>query len=127
MSRAILIVDDERTFDPARLGLGQEDLLVHARTSAEGLRLLAERRWDEVWLDHDLGGKDTTMPVVREMLRAGHEGEPFDLYRVVVHSANVAVSDYMVKDLGRFYRAERLYDPRPYLAVDKRGRTSGWR
>jgi len=127
MPHAILIVDDERTFDPARLGLGPDDVLVHARTSAEGLRRLSGRHWDEVWLDFDLGGKDTAMPVVRELLRAGHEGAPFDLYRVVVHSANVAVAGRMVEDMGRFYRAERLYDPRPYLARDKKGRTSGLR
>ena len=75
MSYSILVIDDDSTFDPGRLHIDAHDLLVHARTSREGLRRLRERAWDELWLDHDLAGTDTVRPVVVELQalsRPGH-------------------------------------------------------
>lgn len=50
----VLVIDDIRTFEG----------VTHARTAAEGIRLLESQEWDEVWLDHDLGGCGTIRPVV---------------------------------------------------------------
>ncbi|WP_234326351.1 cyclic-phosphate processing receiver domain-containing protein [Streptomyces sp. NRRL S-495] len=62
-----------------------------ARTSQEGVRLLEEHRdsyVDELWLDHDLGGDDTVMPVVTLLEQAAFDGRPFRIGEVLVHSAN---------------------------------------
>jgi hypothetical protein len=48
-----------------------------ARTSSEGIQLLQEHRGifiDELWLDHDLGGDDTILPVPRG--RTGRASRP---------------------------------------------------
>lgn len=53
------------------------------KTSAEALAALAEQEWDVLSLDHDLGGDDTSRPVVLHLCE--HGGWP---RRVLVHSAN---------------------------------------
>jgi hypothetical protein len=126
MTYAILIIDDERTFDPARLDIREGDLLVHARTSAEGLRRLRQRAWDELWLDHDLGGdgtiKHTIKPVVRALLEAIAAGQPIGLRRIVVHTNNPQEGRNMVEDLSPHYRVVRLLDPRPFLVKSRSAR-----
>ncbi|MDR7274450.1 cyclic-phosphate processing receiver domain-containing protein [Catenuloplanes atrovinosus] len=79
-----LLIDDLRSFTDDRAAL-------IARTSAEGIALLERHRGariDELWLDHDLGGTDTSWPVVEVLERAAFEGAPFDVGVVYVHSAN---------------------------------------
>jgi len=78
-----VVVDDERTL--RRVGA------IHARTSASALALLDQSRGlriDELWLDHDLGGDDTVMPVVHRLEKAAFHGEPFDIGTIYVHTAN---------------------------------------
>jgi hypothetical protein len=116
MPYSILIIDDERTFDPARLDIREGDLLVHARTSFEGLRRLRQRAWDELWLDRDLGGDDTIAPVVKALLKAIAAGQPIEIGRIVVHTNNSEEGRHMVEDLSPYYRVERLFDTRPFLA-----------
>jgi hypothetical protein len=115
MPYSILIIDDERTFDPARLDIREGDLLVHARTSFEGLRRLRQRAWDELWLDHDLGGKDHITPVIRALLEAAAQGQSIEFNRIVVHTSNPEAGRHMVEDLSPYYRVERLFDARPFL------------
>jgi hypothetical protein len=112
---SILVVDDERTFDPDRLNIGDGDLLVHARTSGEGLRRLRQRSWDELWLDHGLGGHDTVMPIVAFLQQAGVDGRRIELRRVVVHTASPRGARAIRSALARHYRIERLSDTRPFL------------
>ncbi|MFB6890171.1 cyclic-phosphate processing receiver domain-containing protein [Kitasatospora sp. NPDC056327] len=82
-----------------------------ARTSREGIRLLEEHRErfiDELWLDHDLGGDDTVMPVVTLMEEAAFEGQPFRIGAVFVHSANPVGAEAIVRSLARWsYRVQR--------------------
>lgn len=55
-----------------------------ARSSGEGIKLLQEHRdsfIDELWLDHDLGGDDTILPVVTLMEEAAFNGKPFESAR----------------------------------------------
>ncbi|MFF3137717.1 cyclic-phosphate processing receiver domain-containing protein [Streptomyces mirabilis] len=62
-----------------------------ARTSGEGIQLLQEHRdsfIDKLWLDHDLGGDDSILPVVTLMEEAAFNGRPFRIGTVFVHSAN---------------------------------------
>ncbi|MFF2014105.1 cyclic-phosphate processing receiver domain-containing protein [Streptomyces sp. NPDC058195] len=82
-----------------------------ARTSSEGIQLLEEHRdsfIDELWLDHDLGGDDTIMPVVTLMEEAAFNGRPFQIGVVFVHSANPVGAETVVRSLARWsYRVQR--------------------
>lgn len=75
----IVLIDDIRWFRDARE-------CVIARSSAaavEVLTSLAEQRIEELWLDHDLGGEDTVMPVIDLLC-----SRRFDVGRVWIHSYN---------------------------------------
>ncbi|MFE4971293.1 cyclic-phosphate processing receiver domain-containing protein [Kitasatospora sp. NPDC056651] len=82
-----------------------------ARTSGEGILLLEEHRdgfIDELWLDHDLGGDDTIMPVVALLEEAAFDGRPFRIGTVFVHSANPVGAATVVRSLARWgYRVQR--------------------
>ncbi|MFJ5776199.1 cyclic-phosphate processing receiver domain-containing protein [Streptomyces sp. NPDC093094] len=98
----ILAVDDLRALPRAtRL----------ARTSREGVRLLQEHQdifIDELWLDHDLGGDDSIMPVVTLLEEAAFHGNPFRIGTVYVHSANPIGAETVVRSLSRWkYRVRR--------------------
>ena len=75
----IVVVDDVRWFRD-----GRECLI--ARSSARAVELLgslAGGHIDELWLDHDLGGSDTVMPVVDLLC-----SQRFDVRTVWIHSFN---------------------------------------
>ncbi|MFA1544919.1 cyclic-phosphate processing receiver domain-containing protein [Actinomadura chokoriensis] len=82
-----------------------------ARTSHEGVLLLEEHRdleIDELWLDHDLGGDDSIMPVVALLEEAAFDGRPFRIGMIYVHSANPSGAETMVRVLTRWdYRVRR--------------------
>lgn len=68
-----------------------------AKTSAEAIGALHERDWREISLDHDLGGEDTTRPVVRWM------AENDDWPPVVrVHTANPVGRRWLVGMADRY-------------------------
>ena len=117
---AALLHDDQVNEDPAALTpviLGIDDLrpLTRAtriaRTSREGIQLLQEHRdsfIDELWLDHDLGGDDSIMPVVTLMEEAAFGGRPFHIGTVFVHSANPIGAETVVRALTRWnYQVRR--------------------
>ncbi|MEN3615426.1 cyclic-phosphate processing receiver domain-containing protein [Plantactinospora sp. ZYX-F-223] len=82
----MVLVDDLRSFVDGRSA-------EVARTSAAGVELLGryrDRRLDELWLDHDLGGDDAIWPVVEVLERAAFDERPFDVGVINVHSANPA-------------------------------------
>ncbi|MGI5148124.1 cyclic-phosphate processing receiver domain-containing protein [Plantactinospora sp. CA-294935] len=84
--RTIVLVDDLRSFVDGRSA-------EVARTSAAAVEILdryRDRRLDELWLDHDLGGDDTIWPVVEVLERAAFDKRPFDVGVINVHSANPA-------------------------------------
>jgi hypothetical protein len=82
-----------------------------ARSSRAGVRLLLEHREtfvDELWLDHDLGGDDSIMPVVTLLEEAAFSGRPFRIGTVFVHSANPIGAETIVRALTRWnYRVRR--------------------
>lgn len=82
-----------------------------ARTSYEGILLLEEHRdqeIDELWLDHDLGGDDSIMPVVALLEEAAFVGHPFNIGVIFVHSANPSGAETVVRVLKRWdYRVRR--------------------
>lgn len=82
-----------------------------ARTSREGVLLLEEHREreiDELWLDHDLGGDDSIMPVVALLEEAAFDGRPLTIGMIFVHSANPVGAEAVVRVLRRWdYRVRR--------------------
>jgi hypothetical protein len=82
-----------------------------ARTSHDGVLLLEEHRdhaIDELWLDHDLGGDDSIMPVVTLLEEAAFNGTPFHIGMIYVHSANPGGAETVVRVLKRWdYRVRR--------------------
>ncbi|MFD6284984.1 cyclic-phosphate processing receiver domain-containing protein [Streptomyces sp. NPDC060205] len=82
-----------------------------ARSSGEGVKLLQEHRdtlIDELWLDHDLGGDDSILPVVTLLEEAAFNGRPFRIGMVYVHSANPTGAETVVRSLTRWnYQVRR--------------------
>ncbi|CAM3260521.1 cyclic-phosphate processing receiver domain-containing protein [Tsukamurella hominis] len=69
-----------------------------ARTSAEALAILQTgAQVDELSLDHDLGGEDTSRPIVLHL--AEHGGWPAT---VRVHSANPVGVEWLVGMIERY-------------------------
>ena len=68
-----------------------------AKTSAEAISCLQLERWDEMSLDHDLGGDDTTRRVVLWLC----ENEEYWPRVVRVHTANNVGRTWL---LGMIYR-----------------------
>lgn len=108
---------NEDTTVPAPVILGIDDLRPLpratriARTSREGIQLLQEHRdsfVDELWLDHDLGGDDSILPVVTLLEEAAFNGRPFRIGTIFVHSANPIGAETVVRALTRWdYRVRR--------------------
>lgn len=103
----IVLVDDDRDFiipRPATV----------LRTSAAALAELRRIHddgevVDELWLDHDLGGDDTAMPVVDMLSELAFNDDPFPVRRVYVHSMNNVGAERMMRSLQNYgYPAIRV-------------------
>ena len=95
----ILIVDDEASRHEA-LGkkyAHQANQIWHAKSYAEAIELLEQRRYDVISLDHDLGeaktGADITRYMVREM-KFPHKPK-----QVLIHTRNPVGAGNMAADL----------------------------
>ncbi|MFF7967402.1 MULTISPECIES: cyclic-phosphate processing receiver domain-containing protein [Streptomyces] len=107
----------EESLVPSPVILGIDDLRPLpwttriARSSGEGVKLLQEHRdsfIDELWLDHDLGGDDSILPVVTLLEEAAFNGRPYRIGTVFVHSANPIGAETVVRSLTRWnYQARR--------------------
>jgi hypothetical protein len=95
----ILVIDDLRTFAfPA----------IYARTSREGLALLEERPWRELWLDYALGHGADIKPVVRVLEEWAALGRPLKVGLICVHTSDPVQGEAMVAGLGRWYQVRRM-------------------
>lgn len=90
----ILFIDDERT--PPH----QEEVEI-ARTSEQALQMIRSNSYSELWLDHDLGGEDTIMPVVDMLAEKAFNDEPYPA-DIVVHTANPVGRETIVRVLRRW-------------------------
>jgi hypothetical protein len=98
-----VLVDDDRCFVAPR----NEGEHVVARTSIAGLALLqsyreAGRVIEELWLDHDLGGEDTSMVIVDMLAEAAFNDDPYPVRRIYVHSMNRSGAEAMVRSLSNY-------------------------
>ena len=95
----VVVVDDERT---------RPDAVVCLRSSEDALVWLETHdSCDELWLDHDLGGEDTTRAVVLWLLERAFHGDPFPVEQVVVHSVNPVGAEWIASSLERLYPVRR--------------------
>ncbi len=105
----VVLIDDVRSFSDGRA-------CEVARTSAEALTLLhrlLDADVDELWLDYDLGGDDTVMPVVDWLVTVADRGAAFPVRRVIVHSVNVGGGHRVTTRLQHAgYPVERHYNAR---------------
>lgn len=98
------MVDDRRVMPfPAR----------YARTSVRAIELLDHiTKLEQLWLDHDLGGDDTTMVVADWMAKQAFCGCPLDVDLIYVHSANGPGAQRLMLTLQRWYpRVQRVPAP----------------
>lgn len=105
----ILVVDDLRTF-PFEA--------THCRDSLSAITLLVALHsgmfpanpagLDELWLDHDLGGDDTTMPVVDLLDEWAFHGDPLPIGNVYVHTSNPPGALKIIKALHLTYNVRRV-------------------
>lgn len=106
----ILVIDDVRKFKHLR---DQDELKVrYCLSSSSGILVLTDRLADtiwrfkptlkELWLDHDLGGDDTIMPVIEYLCMIDPDLKSFVAEKIFIHSANPAGADRMYDYLNRY-------------------------
>jgi hypothetical protein len=130
----IIVIDDERTFALEQPELPGYVEVKYARTSNEGIATIVNAWTDyalrrgnmvDLYLDHDLGGDDTIMPVVDFLYVMGkaHSWEQnqapcdveFFIRNIFIHSQNPTAADTIIPVLDRFYHnVQRI--PLPELA-----------
>lgn len=71
---------------------------IWAKTSADGISALSQARFTEMSLDHDLGGDDTTRPLVLWLCE--HPDRWPDVVRV--HSANPVGVEWLTGMVARY-------------------------
>ena len=115
-----LLVDDLRAFVTPRPA-------VIARSSAVAVDVLIANeflgeRFDEVWLDHDLGdatgADDTVMPVVDWLCEQADSGEQPNVGTVYVHTSNRAGADTIVRALERYGYDVKRVPAEAHLRID---------
>ena len=103
--KTILLIDDLRVFRVA-----ETDVELHiARNSAEALTILKanpDKRWDEIWFDHDLGmvneEADDTLPVVDYLSERAFFDNPVSVKTAFIHTSNPAGLRDITTSLKRF-------------------------
>lgn len=101
-----LVVDDERTFKDF-----PDDDTLYARHSDTAIHILERGiRFDEVWLDHDLGGDDTVMKVVDFLVEHAVQYVEMNMFKfpIFVHSMNPVGAQNIVRALERYYDVKRV-------------------
>lgn len=112
----IVLVDDLRNFRKEPL---PDDATVitlrDSRAALEWLRNNQNTVIDELWLDHDLGGDDTIMPVVDFLTETAYTmtaiGASLNVSQIFVHSANPPGARNVVRALEQWYSPVRRVSP----------------
>jgi hypothetical protein len=104
MARRLLIDDHRGWREVLRIVPAPTDVQVIARTFGEGLAMLQQHRWDELYLDHDLGD-DATGHDVMLWLERRPEILP---HRIILVTANPIGHIKMAWVIDRLRRQGRL-------------------
>ena len=95
-----ILIDDVRTFKDHRE-------CKTARTPETGIKALLahqEQIIDELWLDYNLsmrarGADPTIMPVIDHLVQVAHDGNPYNITTIFVHTDNPVAGQKMEKAL----------------------------
>ena len=124
----ILLVDDLRHFKPEILRSAQPGSYLRVcRSYQRAVEVLAtdDRKWDQVWLDHDLGmvdgEDDTTMAVVDYILFRHREGDPIPVENYIIHSSNTVGVKNIAMALGSIGRNTVIVDAKDFFFVPDEG------
>jgi hypothetical protein len=115
---SVLVVDDVKVFP-----FPDTYEVVYARTLSDGLDHLFARKWDEIWLDHDLGGDDDIRPLVRLLEKRAFNGHPPSVGHVVICSFNPSGQHYIRTSLEKYYPVTICVTPEQIL--DRLGTVQG--
>lgn len=117
MTRKMLFVDDERSLECEL----PDYRIDYARTVDDAVGMWIVNKYDEIWLDHDLGedGGDI-MNFVAALMRYGdynktskENGYGWELPDIVVHSMNPVGAENIVGKLSPYYNVKRI----PYSII----------
>jgi len=104
-----LFIDDERN-PPKREGVVYD--VVRSSSAALGKLNDPERHYDAIWFDHDLGGDDTTIPVLDRLSEMAFNGNPYPVSVIYVHTANPVGRKTIISSLTRWgysYKISNYY------------------
>ena len=108
---SVVVLDDERRFNPDRDSTLNVEIDYFV-SSASCLDFLSRRGLstplDELWLDHDLGGDDTSRPLVMEMASDAFWQHPWSVNTVYIHTANPVGAKWIESTLAPFYSVVRV-------------------
>lgn len=82
----------------------------YARTLERGMELIGRTEgWHEVYLDHDLGGRDNIMPIVLMMESLARDNRPLNIDKIYVHTGDFDGAEDMMTALYPWYDTERVF------------------
>lgn len=98
----ILLVDDLRNFRPE---ISKTHSVMIARTSKDALSILSEDPdgFDAIFLDHDLGGEDTTRPIAFYLEEKAFLEDWYPVGRIFIHTSNSVGRKWIYDSLNRGY------------------------
>ena len=106
-----VLIDDLRYFRKSlgalRAGSDMHGVDLLCRSSAEGMTTLnnlraKDRQIWQLWLDHDLGGDDTIMPVVSMLEEYGAWDDHLNVQEIIICSANPVGAQTVLRSLTTY-------------------------
>lgn len=103
----IVVIDDERSLS-RQFTASQNTEVVTLRSSSEALEFFRDNEKshleiERLYLDHDLGGDDTIMPVVDYLAEQAYHGNDLGIEMIHIHTMNPAGRRAMHIALGNYY------------------------
>lgn len=104
-----LVIDDLRI-------LNLKGKVVYARTPEQGIAALKKRKkWDELWLDHDLGLQNWIPVEIWPVIDYLEQNRP-KIGQIFIISSNPVGAQRMKLALDKIGYSTTIRDPFPYLA-----------
>ncbi len=119
----ILLIDDLRVFRQEILDTLPDDSYIRiCRTVESALEVLHydQRKWDQVWLDHDLGKDESgekveVIPVIDYIERRFHSGHDIPVSNYIIHTSNGVGAANIARALGSMGKHSIIVDSKHFL------------
>lgn len=106
----ILVIDDEREFK-----FPGAEKIVYAKSIEDAFTWIKYyQRWDQVWLDHDLGDGIDVITFCNMVEKTAYQGRLYNIGEFVIHSMNPVGRARMAQALNKFYNV-RFVMPEDYM------------